>query len=259
MTATPSIKDHQDHVGELRLRRFRLGELPAEEAATVATHTHDCATCRGKLRALEVEEATFRAEISFDEFAAGVSRAHRVPRSTRRRTLGVVAVLAAAAGVLFLARGGEKHGTNAIKGEAVASQLRIAGPQGQRPLDPNASDSLQPGERVRIGYRTPTAAHLVAVSIDDLGKITPLYPDSGMAIRTEPSAELRFLPDSLEFTGTGKERVFLLLAPEPFDVDSVKQSVGNAFQAAQHDLDRLRDIPVPSPHTHSFTWLLAKP
>jgi len=259
MTATLSITDRQDHVGELRLRRFRLGELPAEEAATVENHMHDCATCRGKLRAIEGEAAAFRAEISFDEFAAGVSRAHRVPRPTRRRTLGALAVFAAAAAVVFFARGGEKHFTNSIKGEAVVGQLRIAGPQGQRPLDPNASDSLHPSERVRIGYRTPEATHLIAVSIDEQGTITPLYPESGPAIHADPSPEIRFLPDSLEFTGTGKERIFLFLAPKPFDVDTIKQSVSQFFQAAHHDLDRMGDLPIPPPAARSFTWLLAKP
>jgi hypothetical protein len=259
MTATPSITDRPDHFGELRLRRYRLGELPAGEAAAVETHMLDCAACRGKLRSIEEGEAVFRAEISFDKFAAGVSRAHRVPRSTRRHTLGVIAVLAAAAAVVVLAQGGDKHFRNSIKGESVDGQLRIAGPHGQRSLDPNTSDALQPNEQVRLGFRIPEAAHLIAVSIDDHGQITPLYPESGTAIRAEPSHEFKFLPDSLEFTGTGKERIFLFLVPKAFDVDSVKQSVGNGYQRSQHDLARMQDFQLPLPGARSFTWLLAKP
>jgi hypothetical protein len=259
MTASPSLPDRPDHVGELRLRRHRLGELPPAESGGVEKHLQDCATCRGKLRVLEEEDSTFRAEISFDQFAAGVSRAHRVPRPTRRRMLGVVSVLAVAAAAVFLVRGQEKRTTNAIKGDAITGQLRIAGVLGQRPLDPNTADSLQPGERVRIGYRSPEPAFLIAVSIDDQGQITPLYPESGLAMPVEPSSELRFLPDSLEFTGAGKERLFLFLSPSAVNVESLTRPARAVFEQDHRDLERMRDLPFPVPGSHSFTWLLTKP
>ena len=63
------------HAGELKLRRLRAGELPAEEVQQLQTHLAGCGRCRVRLRSLELEQEQFERDISFDRFAAGVERA----------------------------------------------------------------------------------------------------------------------------------------------------------------------------------------
>jgi len=77
------------HVGELALRRLRAGEAVRNEAVRdgafpeSAAHAETCADCRARLKSFDDEQRRFEQEISFDRFAAGVTRAARTaaPRS----------------------------------------------------------------------------------------------------------------------------------------------------------------------------------
>jgi hypothetical protein len=73
-----------------------------------------------------------------------------------------------------------------------------------------------------------------------------------------PSPETVYLPDSLEFTGAGRERVFLFMARTPFDVDAAKQAVKSAHQAAKGDLSALPN-PAFAGGQDVFSWLFRKP
>jgi hypothetical protein len=67
-----------------------------------------------------------------------------------------------------------------------------------------------------------------------------------------------YLPDSLEFTGAGRERVFLFLARTPFDLAAAKQAVKDAHQAAKGDLSALPN-PAFAGGQDVFSWLFRKP
>ena len=140
--------------------------------------------------------------------------------------------------------------------------VRIASASGgaQRSLPPAGSIALQPGERIRLGYNTAAPGYLVAVSVDDAGEVSALYPEGGGSLPVGPTQHLTFLPDSLELTGAGRERVFLFLADRPLDGAAVKQSVRDAHAHAKGDLGSL---PVPSFDGRSdvrpFSWLFYKP
>ena len=99
---------------------------------------------------------------------------------------------------------------------------------------------------------------LAAVSIDELGEVTPLYPEAGPALSAAPTQETTYLPDSIEFTGAGRERVFLFLARNPFDSQAAKQAVLAGYAASKGDLDAL-----PSPAFTGgqdvFSWSFRKP
>jgi hypothetical protein len=258
---------HPSHIGELRLRRFRLGELPAGEQDEIVRHTTDCGPCRARLKTIEDEQRHFERELSFERFAGGVERARRVPRVYPRRAWTVAAVgFAAAAALVVVVRpaaredAADAHGWNRIKGSASAL-LRIRGADGrtQRSIDAGRSEALRPGEQVLLGYKSPEAAHLVAVSIDEAGAVTPLYPAAGAALPVEARPDLRYMPDSLEFTGHGRERVFLLLSERPLAVDEVTRAVRDAHARAG-DLGALASVPVEGHgKVTQFTWLLQKP
>jgi len=259
---TPSSPSHPSpHVGELALRCYRAGEFTAEACAEVDGHLASCPACRAKLRVLVEEQRGFEREISFERFAGGVERAQRVPRQRPRRAwaAGISGVVAAAAVALFLVKV-SSSGHNRIKGSSVEATARIASTKlpAQRTAPPGSQEVLEPGDRVRLGYKTADARYLAAISVDDRGEVTPLYPEAGQALAVSTTLETVYLPDSLEFTGAGRERVFLFLARTPFDLEAAKQAVKSAHQAAKGDLSALPN-PAFAGGQDVFSWLFRKP
>ena len=263
------------HVGELRLRRFRAGEFTDQVQEEIARHTAECGFCRAKLRLLQEEQRQFERDIPFERFAGGVERACRVPRPRPKRRWamgGAFGLVAAAAVVVLLWRPSGKIGDfgsrdvrhagfNQTKG-GLSAVARIASASGgaQRSLLPAGSATLQPGERIRLGYNIPAPGYLVAVSVDDAGEISGLYPQGGGSLAVAATPHVTFLPDSLELTGLGRERVFLFLADQPLDEAAAKKSVRDAHARAKGDLAAL---PTPSFEGRSdvrpFSWLFYKP
>lgn len=260
MTLVEDRSATTEHVGELALRCYRAGELDGSGSTKVEQHLAGCPVCRAKLRALVEEERAFQSDIPFERFAGGVDRAQRVPRQRPRRTIAwsLSSVVAAAAVALFLVQASSTR--NRTKGASVEAMARIASTNAaaQRTAPPGSHEVLEPGDRVRFGYKTADARFLVAVSVDDAGTITPLYPEAGSALPIQPTHETVYLPDSLEFTGSGTERVFLFMARKPFSVDSAKQSVRASLQAAKGDLATLPN-PAFAGGQDVFSWLFRKP
>jgi len=261
MTIVEDRQGSSNHMGELTLRRYRAAELARPACAEVDQHLASCPVCRSKLRGLVEEERGFQREISFERFAGGVERAQRVPRQRPRRALAwsLSGVIAAAAMALFLVQVSSST-RNHTKGANVEATARIASNSGsaQRVAPPGSHEVLEPGDRVRLGYKSADVRYLAAVSIDDRGDITPLYPESGGALPVTPTLETVYLPDSLEFTGAGRERVFLFMARKPFAVDAAKQAVRAAHQAAKGDLEIFPN-PAFTGGQDVFSWLFRKP
>jgi hypothetical protein len=261
MTLVGPSPSQVGHLPDLRLRRYRAGELVAEETAAAEHHLAACPPCRGKLRLLVEEQRTFEREIPFERFAGGVERARRVPRPRPHRIwfAGLGGALAAAAVVVFLVRA-PTPGPNRTKGGGVEATVRVAlaDASSQRAVPPGSQELLEPGARVRLGYRTAEPRYLAAVSVDDGGDITLLYPEAGPALSVGPTEQTVFLPDSLEFTGAGREKVFLFLARAPFDSAAARQAVKRALSSAKGDLAALPN-PSFAGGQQVFSWLFRKP
>jgi hypothetical protein len=263
------------HIGELSLRRRRTGEA-ADDAATNA-HLAACADCRARLRALDDEQRRFESEISFDRFAAGVARAARAaPRTPHRRAparVWIPTLAMAAAVALFVTFHGPRPGSLArtdqtdrdavrdrgdrIKGGA-GMTVRIAGASGQRTARLDTAEPLAAGERLRIGYQPGDHRYLLALSIDEHGEVTPLYPERGPSLPVPDGAPFatRYLPDSLELTGSGAERIIVLLSDRPIDVETARRAARAAYDRAAGDLSRLPRLGLPG---EEFARSFAKP
>jgi hypothetical protein len=278
-----SADDDTSHFGELALRRFRAGEFAAAEADAIGAHTARCGRCRARLGAIDDEQREFERAIPFERFAGGVERAARVPGPQRARSklrspwLVPALSLAAAAAFMLVVRTRphdvpeEIGGFNHRKGAAADAQLRIAAADGkaQRTLASSGTAKLRLGERLRIGYETDRARHLIALSIDDQNVVTALYPDTGTtlagaSVLVKASTGVAYLPDSFELTGAGHERVFLLMADGPFSVESAVTAVrasrtaaGPAKLPGMTSETAMRALDALAPR--SFTWLLEKP
>lgn len=258
------------HLGDLSLRRFRAGE---HLDVALVGHVSGCAECTRRLDALAEEQRAFEQRISFDRFAAGVERAARVPGpaaapslrwlgrpASTRSFLTVMSVGTLAAGfALFLGlrpllesnrvrRENNVEATaaaNRIKGSATATvTFRIAPPDGgpQRTAAWEAPEPLAVGERIRVGVQPGGRRFLFAFAIDDKGTVTPLYPEVGTSMPLPNSGRMQYLPDSLELTGRGSERLVVLLTDAPLELDVVRRSATAAFLKAGGNLLRLPDL-----------------
>jgi hypothetical protein len=260
-SANNSASSASGHIGELTLRRRRAGEALGPHGPAIEAHATSCADCRARIRALDDEQRRFEQEISFDRFAAGVERAERSASKARRpirarvwiSSLGAMAA-AAAALIIFV---GPTRSPNRIKG-GTGIIVRVAGTDGQRTADVAAIEALARGERLRIGYQPGHHRYLLSLSIDDRGEVTPLYPERGpsLTVPDGPHSATRFLPDSLELTGKGTERIIVVLSDQPIDVEIARRAARAAYQKAGGNLARMPNLELPG---EQFVRTFAKP
>jgi hypothetical protein len=139
--------------------------------------------------------------------------------------------------------------------------VRISGAAGQRTASGGAAEALASGERLRLGYQTGGHRYLLSLSIDEHGVVTPLYPERGASLTLPagvPSAT-HFLPDSLgsiELTGSGLERIIVLLSDQPIEMEAAQKAARAAYDRAGGNLSRLPPLGLPG---EEFTRTFAKP
>ena len=252
------------HIAELTLRRRRAGEALGADAPAIEEHATTCADCRARIRALDDEQRRFEDDISFDRFSAGVERAARSARPARRAVRARVwmssmaGMAAAAAALLVFVTSPEKPGLTTRSKGGSGIIVRVAGTDGQRTAGVDATEALARGERLRIGYQSGGHKYLLSLSIDDRGEVTPLYPERGPSLQVPDGSQTatRFLPDSLELTGKGTERIVVVLSDDPIDVEVARRAARAAFQRAGGDVTRLPKLDLPG---EQFVRTFAKP
>ncbi len=257
------------HPGQLALRRRRAGELAAAAALAIDEHVALCPECRARLRAIDDEQRRFESNISFDRFAAGVERASRAPvrRPATRAWMYSAVAMAAGVAIVMTVRSPSDSRTaigvssietgNRIKGGA-GMTVRVAGASGQRTSAVDGAEPLVPGERLRIGYQSGGHKYLLSLSIDAHGEVTALYPEQGASLPVPEGAPsvTRYLPDSLELTGAGLERIVVVLSDAPVDLEAARAAARAAYDRAGGDLSRIGKLGLPG---EEFTRSFAKP
>jgi anti-sigma factor RsiW len=259
------------------MRRLFAGELAAAERTAVEAHVAGCGECARRLEHVRGEQRAFEEQISFDRFAAGVERAARAPAAgaaKQRRwwsgptsTWSFVSVfslgaVAAAVALIVTARplfeearhrteANAARGLNRVKGGAsVTVRVAPAGDGPQRTAAVATPEALGVGERLRIGVKAGGRRYLFAISVDDAGAVTPLYPEAGTSVQLPPGDGLQYLPDSIELTGRGLERLIVLLTDQPAELDNMRRAVEEAFAKAKGDLTRLPDLALEGDQFH---------
>jgi hypothetical protein len=250
------------HPGELELRRRWAAELTSAAQLAIDEHVAACPGCRGRLRALDDEQRRFEQTISFDRFAAGVERAARAPARRAPSRAWAYSAMAMAAGVAIVVSVQRPSGSPPPPGVRVKGgagmTVRVAGAAGQRTARVDSSEPLASGERLRIGYQPGGHRYLLSLSIDARGEVTPLYPEAGasLPVSSGPAEATRYLPDSLELTGSGLERIFVVLSDEPIQMEAAERAARAAYDRAGGDLGRLSRLGLPG---EEFTRSFAKP
>jgi len=266
------------HSGDMRLRRFLADELAGDEKDAVARHAAGCAECARRLEGLRAEQRAFEGQISFDRFSAGVERAARVPHDGARPALrwwkrptsaasfaGMFGLGAVAATVALIvtaqplfeqirvrnAADAALHRNN-LKGGGPQLAIRVAAPDDgpQRTAAETGIEPLARGERLRIGVRPGGRRYLFSVSIDDKGVVTALYPETGVSVAVPPTVDLQYLPDSVELTGSGIERVIVVLSDEPLELDIMQRAAVAAFHKAKGDVAHMPPLVIDGDQFH---------
>jgi hypothetical protein len=234
------------HPGELLLRRA-LAQEPV--GAEVDEHLEACERCRARLKALEEEQRKFEAAIPFERFAAGVERAVRTPGEPKKAEPPARWLMALAAGLVLMAgaglffRGDPRH-LNRVKGTS-GIELFIAAPTGvqrEGSPDPLLPEVLGRGERVRVGYHDLSEHYLEVVSVDDNGEVS-LYPAQGTGLQV--SGGHGYLPQSLEFYGTGLERMIVVASKNPIDLDELKRATRARWEEAHGNVSQMGPLELP--------------
>jgi hypothetical protein len=244
-------------VSSLTLRRLAAGELSAEEERGVRRHLSACERCERALGEMEREAAAFRRELPFAHFERSVrARGRSRQRPTWARPIAAAAAAALAlgllAGPLESALAPRGQGTRLKSGGAVDV---YAGGIGAAPRTVQSGEALAPGERIRVGYHAADGRYLLVLSIDESGEVTPLYPEAGRSLKAEPGKQVRMLPDSVELTGRGWERLIALVSEKPLEVEAVRAQACAEFQRAR-SLQAMTPLPVDA---EEFSYLLKKP
>jgi hypothetical protein len=129
--------------------------------------------------------------------------------------------------------------TSRVKGGEETVEFVIAGASGQRTAAP--VETLAPGERVRVGVAGHRYA--AAVSIDERGEVSTIYSEA-----LEGPGRV-WLPDSFEFTGSGKELVVVVVSDEAIDTQRLGTQLAERFKAGG-DLAQLGTLDVNGVQVH---------
>ncbi|WP_434389281.1 zf-HC2 domain-containing protein [Melittangium boletus] len=247
------------HQTEWTLRRLRAGEFSGTEARQIQAHLTTCPPCAQVLQRLEEEQTRFEAQVPFERFETGVLGAQRDPRHTpaQPRVNGFLVAVAATVLLAVVVRPLlEPEGGNRLKGGGASADLRIGGGGPQRSVPPGELEPLLPGERARLGYVAGPHQYVLAVSVDDTGEVSTLYAEEERSLPVKPGTERHWLPESLEFTGKGQERVMVLLSDRPLRVEAVREAARTAWERAGGKVSDMTPLGLEGEEIH---WLLRKP
>ncbi len=234
---------HPAAVSDLRLERYRLGELPPDELRAFAARVAADPELQRRLAQLESSSRDIQAAFEPPAMARRIRERVRrdappAPVPARRRVAwlapaSVVAtcVCVAAVGVsLWLGRPAGDDTT--IKGGEPSLVLHRRLSQSSEELAPGAV--ARQGDQIRIGYRAAGRSHGAILSVDGRGVVSQHLPRAGdRAVALQPSGTA-FLDFSYELDDAPRWEVFYLVtADAPFDLGPVRSALRAAAVAGR--------------------------
>ncbi len=233
MTTPTRITDRQ-------LERYRLGELPADEAASVGQALAKDGDARARLESLCADDARILAQHPPRVVAAAIrSRLDRAAEAgTRRPRLSLAQTLvpllsaaAVAVGLTALLPARPERTTGPptrLKGLEPSLMVFRKAATGAEPLGPAAT--AKPDEVVQIAYQAAGRRYGVVVSIDGRGRVTRHLPLAGDRAAVLKAGAPVPLPEAYRLDDApGFERFFLVTADTPFSVELVVRAVQRLY------------------------------
>jgi hypothetical protein len=222
---------------DILLERYRLRELPPDEAARLADRIRGDDVLRRRLEALDRSDDDIRSSGVLDRVVARMPRAHPAPR---RRLVAYVAIPAAVAAMALAAAfvvpwtdtpppGGDRG--DRIKGLTPALTVYRRTAQGSETLADGAV--AHAGDLLRVGYRAAGKPYGVILSIDGRGSVTVHLPptaDRAAALKRDATV---LLDQSYELDDAPAwERFYFVTGDTPFAVAPIVEAARTA--AAHH-------------------------
>jgi len=215
----------EPRIPDITLERYRLGELPAADAARIDDLAEREPDLRTRLAALEQSDAEIRRTAVIRPPAAGAPTSLR--RSRARWLIPVVAGLAAALFVVAVTPRTQERADDRIKGLRPALALFRRTPSGSESLADGAV--ARPGDLVRVGYRAAGHGYGVIFSIDGRGNLTMHLPIAGDRAAPLGRDATVLLDSSYELDDAPLwERFYFVTGDAPFGVAPVVDAVRRA-------------------------------
>lgn len=237
--------DKHAGIPDVILERYRLGELPAEQAAGLEQQLRADAALRRRLEELELSDQEIRRRYPPEWLADRIRERRRSgqPPAARARLASarhwpLPAALAAAALVL-LVLAPRTFGPPPV-GTGVTPSATPAGPDRIKGLMPSlvlfrrlaeGSETLadgavaRPAEQIRIGYRAAGHAYGAIVSVDGRGAASVHLPSDAAQAAPLRSGETVLLEQSFELDDAPLfERFYFVVAEQPFAVAPIVEA-----------------------------------
>jgi hypothetical protein len=238
-----SRRETQPTISDVRLERYRLGELLPEDQQAVAACLAADPALGERLAGLERSDRDIAAAYPAQEMAEAVRRRAResvqapARRDGRRRAWLVPASVVATCVCLMAVAGSwllrPAREDTTMKGGGDASLVlhrRVA--DGSEELA--RGTLVRQGEQVRIGYRASGRAYGAILSIDGRGNLTQHLPSTGERAAGLQAAGTVFLDFAYELDDAPRWEVFYFVtADAPFELEPVRRAVRAA--AASRD------------------------
>jgi hypothetical protein len=217
-------------IPDIVLERYRLEELPPDEAARLADRIRGDDVLRRRLAALDRSDEEIRQSGVLDRVVEHIPPAHPAPR---RRMVAYIVVPAAVAAMAlvaaFVAQPTETPpaGGDRIKGLTPALAVYRRTAQGSETLADGAV--ARPGDLLRVGYRAAGKPYGLILSIDGRGAVTvhlPPHADRAAALKRDATVlldEAYELDDAPEL-----ERFYFITGDTPFAVAPIVDAARTA-------------------------------
>lgn len=133
----------------------------------------------------------------------------------------------------------------------IAPPLPLEGPQRVAAGGPEVRPELvATGERLRIAIQPGPRSYYFVVSVDERGRVVPLYPEFGTSLELPTTSNLQYLPDAIELTGRGRERLVVLLTDLPLELDEIQRATTAALAQVGGDIGHMRNLALPGDQFH---------
>lgn len=223
-------------VTDVRLERYRLGELPEEERDALARRIASDPDLQRRLSKLDQSDVEIAASYPADKMAGIVRerarRAGLAPAAARgqaRRWLVPATVAAACVCVLVVVGSWEVMRPavedTTLKGggeAAIVLHRRVDG--GSQELSRGAT--ARQGDQIRIGYRASQRPYGAILSIDGRGTVTQHLPRTGDQAAALEQSGTTFLDFAYELDDAPRWEVFYFVtADSRFDLEPVRRAL----------------------------------
>lgn len=229
-------------VPDITLERYRLNELPADEARQLAARLAADGDLRNRLAALEASDLEIRSEMPAAGLAEGIANRIR-DNATGAATWPIAwmrwALPAGAAVILIVvivrplaiepqvAVPVETADDERVKGlDGALAIYRHTGDGSELLAD---GDRARTGDLLRIGYKIASPGYGVIVSVDGRGLVTRHLPAVGERAVALANGDTVLLDSSYELDDAPKwERFYLVTSRTTFDIEPVLTALRRA-------------------------------